>query len=80
MKMTIFDIHNYKQFFKEYEKLAIYKYMIERWMHSKKVTLPCYTIFGYDEEGSIHVKYALPGKGHWEPLSTYQLEQMNDHI
>ena len=66
MNITVFDKHNYKAFFKD--------------IKSKERTLPCYTILGYDEEGHMHVKYALPGHGCWTPLNKAQLTQMNDYI
>jgi len=80
MKIKVFDKHNYKAFFEESEELGGYVYMIERWIKSKEVTLPCYTIFGYDTEGNIHVKHELPNQGHWTPLSKVHLDAMNDYI
>tara|TARA_R110000803_G_scaffold117429_1_gene185978 strand:- start:1884 stop:2126 length:243 start_codon:yes stop_codon:yes gene_type:complete len=80
MNITVFDKHNYEQFFKDSEDLSTYMYMVDRWIKSKERTLPCYTILGYDEEGHIHVKYALPGHGNWTPLNKAQLTQMNDYI
>ena len=80
MKIKVFDKHNYKAFFEASEEFGGYVYMIERWIKSKEVTLPCYTIFGHDEEGNIHVKYELPNQGYWTPLSKVHLDAMNDYI
>ena len=80
MKIKVFDKHNYKAFFEASEEFGGYVYMIERWIKSKEVTLPCYTIFGHDEEGNMHVKYELPNQGCWMPLSKVHLDAMNDYI
>ena len=80
MNITIFDKHNYKQFFKENKDLGGYVYMIDRWIKSKEKTLPCYTILGYDDKGCMHVRYALPGHGSWLPLNKVQLDAMNNYI
>ena len=80
MKVTVFDKYNYRNFFSENGENKSYVYMIERWLKSKERTLPCYKVFGFDDQGFIYIRYKLPYQDRWLPLNATGLEVLNEYI
>lgn len=65
MSKTQFDESNYIEFFRKNIDQVNLKYQITHWIEKKKIVMPDWHVYSYDENGNIFYRFLLSENKSW---------------